>query len=183
MLRESIQFGCVAWGGSDTKCFSRHESCRYGRDMKKLLFGFVLGVLAGAWGYAVIHKSPTRRNAGAPSGGFAQDASRIFKDIRVEDVRQEIERTGLVIRQKAAQIGTAIVESTADARVTGAIKARLLSEPGVSSMGIDVNTTGGVVTLAGSVGSHEEVAKAMKIALETDGVVKVISTLQVRPKR
>jgi osmotically-inducible protein OsmY len=101
----------------------------------------------------------------------------------VEDVRQELERTGLVIRQKAAQVGAFIAENTADARITGAIKARLLSEPGVSSMGIDVNTTGGLVTLAGTVNSHEEVAKAMRIALDTDGVVKVISTIQVRPKR
>jgi osmotically-inducible protein OsmY len=151
--------------------------------MKKLLFGFILGVLVGVWGYSIVHKSPSRRNAGASSSGFAQDAGRMFRDIRVEDVRQELERTGLVIRQKAAQIGTAIAESTVDARTTGTIKARLLSEPGISSMGIDVNTTGGVVTLAGSVGSHEEVAKAMRIALETDGVVKVISTLQVRARK
>src|SRR6185436_19360184 len=123
---------------------------------------------------------PTRRNVGASNSGFAQDAGRVFRDIRVDDVRQELERTGLVIRQKASQIGTAIVESTADVRTTGAIKARLLSEPGISSIGIDVNTTGGVVTLAGSVSSHEEVAKAMRIALETEGVAKVISTLQVR---
>jgi osmotically-inducible protein OsmY len=151
--------------------------------MKKLLFGFIIGVLVGAWGYSIVHKSPTRRNAGASSGSFAQDAGRMIRDIRVEDVRQELERAGVVIRQKAAQIGTTIAESTADARITGAIKARLLSEPGISSMGIDVNTTGGVVTLAGSVGPHEEVAKAMRIALETEGVVKVISTLQVRSKK
>ena len=151
--------------------------------MKRLLFGFIVGVLCGAWGYAIVQKTPNQRNAGGTSNGFAQDAGRVFRDIRVDEVRQELERTGLVIRQKAAQIGTAIAETTADARVTGAIKARLLSEPGVSSMGIDVNTTGGVVTLAGSVSSHEEVAKAMKIALDTDGVLKVISTLQVRPKR
>ena len=151
--------------------------------MKKLLFGFIIGVLVGAWGYSAVQKSPSRRNAGATSSSFAQDAGRMFRDVRVEDVRQVLERTGLVIRQKAAQIGTAIAESTADARITGAIKARLLSEPGISSMGIDVNTTGGVVTLAGSVGSHEEVAKAMRIALDTEGVLKVISTLQVRSKK
>jgi hypothetical protein len=151
--------------------------------MKKLLFGFIMGVLAGIWGYAFVQKTPTHRNAGAANGGFAQDAGRVFRDIRTDDVRQELERTGLVIRQKAAQIGTAIAETTADARVTGAIKARLLSEPGVSSMGIDVNTTAGVVTLAGSVSSHEEVAKVMKIALDTEGVAKVISTMQVRPNR
>lgn len=151
--------------------------------MKRLLFGFMLGVLVGAWGYWTVQKTSTRRKAGAPDSSLAHDAGRIFRDVRVDDVRQEVERTGLVIRQKAAQIGTAIAESTADARITGAIKAKLLSEPGLSSMGIDVNTTAGVVTLAGSVGSHDEVARAMRIALDTEGVVKVISTLQVRLKR
>jgi hypothetical protein len=151
--------------------------------MKKLLFGFLVGILVGAWGYAAVQKTSSRRNAAAPKGGFTQDASRLFRDVRVDEVRQELERTGLVIRQKAAQIGSAIVEATADARITGAIKARLLSEPGVSSIGIDVNTTGGVVTLAGGVASHDEVAKAMRIALDTEGVIKVISTLQVRQKR
>ena len=151
--------------------------------MKKLLFGFIIGVLVGAWGYSAVHKLPSRRNAGGSNSSFAQDAGRMFRDIRVDDVRQELDHAGVVIRQKAAQIGTAIAETTADARTTGTIKARLLSEPGISSMNIDVNTTGGVVTLAGSVGSHEEVAKAMRIALETEGVVKVISTLQVKSRR
>ena len=151
--------------------------------MKKLLFGFVLGILAGVWGYSVFQKAPERRNAGSANTGPTQEVGSIFRDIRVDDIRQELDRTGLVIRQKASQIGTVIAESTADARTTATIKARLLSEPGVSSIGIDVNTSGGLVTLAGTVGSHEEVAKAMKIALETEGVVKVISTLQVRGKR
>lgn len=151
--------------------------------MKKILFGLILGIVVGAWGHAIYQKAPERRNAGANSGNSAPEAGRIFRDIRVEDVRQELERTGMVIRQKAAQVGAFIAEATADARITAAIKGRLLSEPGVSSMGIDVNTTGGLVTLAGTVGSHEEVARAMRTALETEGVVKVVSTLQVKSKR
>ena len=151
--------------------------------MKKLLFGFILGVIAGGWGYAIVQKAPRQRNARAANPPLTHEVSRIFRDVRVEDVRQELERTGLVIRQKAAQVGAFIAENTADARITGAIKARLVSEPGISSMGIDVNTTGGLVTLAGTVSSHEEVAKAMRIALETDGVVKVVSTLQVKARR
>ena len=151
--------------------------------MKKLLFGFILGIVVGVWGHSIVQKTPPRRNAGANNGAFAPEVGRIFRDVRVEDVRQELERTGLVIGQKAAQVGTFIAEATADARITGAIKARLVSEPGISSMAIDVNTTGGLVTLAGTVNSHEEVAKAMRIALETDGVVKVVSTLQVKARR
>jgi len=152
--------------------------------MKRLLFGFILGAVVGAWGHSIVQKAPPRRNSGGTqSGAFAPEAARMLRDIRVEDVRQELERTGMVIRQKVAQVGAFIAETTADARITGAIKARLMSEPGVSSIGIDVNTTGGLVTLAGTAASHEEVAKAMRIALDTEGVVKVVSTLQVKPKR
>jgi gas vesicle protein len=31
--------------------------------MKKLLFGFIVGVLVGAWGYAAVQKAPSRRTA------------------------------------------------------------------------------------------------------------------------
>ena len=73
--------------------------------MKKLLFGFILGLIAGVWGYSIFHKSPARGNAGSNRGAVSQEAGRIFRDIRVEEVRQELDRTGLVIRQKAAQVG------------------------------------------------------------------------------
>ena len=43
-----------------------------------------------------------------------------------------------------------------------------------------VITTDGVVTLSGRADSAEQVADAMKIALETEGVREAISTLQVK---
>jgi osmotically-inducible protein OsmY len=49
-------------------------------------------------------------------------------------------------------------------------------------MKIDVDTTDGVVTLSGTVKSHEQIVRAMDIAYETEGVYKVVSTLQVKPE-
>jgi osmotically-inducible protein OsmY len=44
-----------------------------------------------------------------------------------------------------------------------------------------VDTKAGEVTLSGSVTSTNQVARAINIALQTEGVRKVISTLQVKP--
>jgi len=62
---------------------------------------------------------------------------------------------------------------------TLAIKTKLVAEPGLSALAINVDTTDGLVTLSGKVDSYEQIAKAVKLALDTEGVHKVISTLQV----
>lgn len=98
----------------------------------------------------------------------------------MEDIRQELERYGLVVREKAGKLGTTIAETAADAKITATIKSRLVTEPGVSSLSINVDTADGLVTVSGVAGSPEEVAKVMRIALETDGVRKVVSTIQLR---
>ena len=84
---------------------------------------------------------------------------------------------------KAKQAGAVIMDATANARTTLAIKTKLLAEPGVSALNINVDTTDGLVTLSGTVSGYEEVAKAVRIALETEGVHKVVSTLQVKPPK
>ena len=87
-----------------------------------------------------------------------------------------------MVRRTAEKAGQAIADATADARATAAIKARLLTHRDLSALDISVNTTMGVVTLSGSVSSREDISKAMLLAMETDGVREVISTLQVKPR-
>jgi hyperosmotically inducible periplasmic protein len=103
--------------------------------------------------------------------------------LRTEDIREEITRTGRVVRQRSREIGGSIAEATADARITTAIKTRLATDPDLSAIRISVNTTDGIVTLSGSVESHDHIGKAMLLALETEGVREVVSTLQVRQTR
>ena len=102
-------------------------------------------------------------------------------EIKAEDVKQELARTGKVVRQKAREAGAAIADATADARMTAAIKAKLVADPDLSALKIGVNTTEGLVTLSGTVSSEEKIAKAMNLALSVDGVREVVSTLQVKP--
>jgi hyperosmotically inducible protein len=102
-------------------------------------------------------------------------------ELRPEQIKDDLARTGRVVRRKARETGQAIADATADARVTTAIKAKLVANRELSALSISVNTTGGIVTLSGTVPSPEAIGKAMLLAMDTDGVSEVICTLQVKP--
>jgi hyperosmotically inducible protein len=96
------------------------------------------------------------------------------------EIKDELERSGKVVRKKAEQVGAAIADATADARITATIKAKLVKDQALSALRISVNTTAGVVTLSGSAAGTDEIKQAMKLAYDTEGVREVVSTLQVK---
>jgi osmotically-inducible protein OsmY len=152
----------------------------------KILISFILGVVVGVvahWVFAQPRSQVTladaREEARQATTNVGQALKETFDPTAIKD---ELAKTGRVIREKARQAGDTIADATANARTTAAIKAKLVQDTGLSAFKIDVDTTSGVVTLSGSVASHEEIARAMKLALETEGVNKVISTLQVQAK-
>lgn len=120
------------------------------------------------------------QSATRSAGDALQEKLRIL-DLRPQDVKEDLAQTGQVVRRKARQAGVAIADATLDSRITAAIKAKLVASRDLSSLRISVNTTSGVVTMSGSVSSVEDISKAVLVAMETDGVREVISTLQVRP--
>ena len=95
-------------------------------------------------------------------------------------IKEDLDRTGKVIRRKAREAGQAMADATVDARTTAAIKGKMVANKDLSALSISVNTTGGIVTLSGSVNSTDDISKAMMLAMDTDGVQEVISTLQVK---
>jgi hyperosmotically inducible periplasmic protein len=99
------------------------------------------------------------------------------------EIKQEIERGSEAVRKKAEEVGTVIKDATADARITATVKAKLVKDPNLSALQISVNTTDGVVTLAGRVSSDDEAKRAVNLALDTEGVREAISTLQVKPSK
>lgn len=67
-----------------------------------------------------------------------------------------------------------------DAQITAAIKSKLAADVGLSTVtNISVNSTNGVVTLAGQVDSEAIKAKAEAAAKSVEKVVRVINNLQV----
>ncbi|MBT8330975.1 MAG: BON domain-containing protein [Deltaproteobacteria bacterium] len=60
------------------------------------------------------------------------------------------------------------------------IKAKLIAEPEVRSLNIDVDVYLGVVTLTGVVSSKYQRDRAIDLSRSTDGIVKVIDNIKVR---
>ena len=119
--------------------------------------------------------------AAKSAGDKIQEKLREWK-LLPDDIKDDLAKTGKVIRNKAQKAGQAIADATADARTTTAIKAKLVANRDLSALSISVNTTAGVVTLSGTVNSPEDIGKAMLVAMETEGVTQVVSTLQVTMK-
>ena len=158
--------------------------------MKRLLFGFLVGACAGAMGYWYFTEGAGRQGFSEARQRFTNGAARVVEavertvgEIRADEIRDELARTSMVVREKAKSAGSAIADATANARTTASIKARLVATPGLSALNINVDTTDGLVTLSGTASSPEEIAKAVKLALDTDGVHKVISTIQIKSVR
>ena len=64
--------------------------------------------------------------------------------------------------------------------ISNKIKAKLIAEPEVRSLNIDVDVYLGVVTLTGIVSTKYQKDRAIQISRRTDGTVKVIDNLKVR---
>src|SRR5215207_11359358 len=145
----------------------------------RLLFALVIGIAlgaAGVWFYTTKQGRSTARTTGEQVETATKSARDVLQeklnvlDLHSDDIKEELARTGTVVRRKAREAGKAISDGTADARTTAAIKGKLLGSRDLSSMSISVNTTDGIVTLSGSVSSHEDISKAMLVAMETEGV-------------
>jgi len=152
-----------------------------------LFMGLIIGA-GGVWfmgsshGKSAIHSTGEQiENSGKSARDSIQERLRAW-DLRPEDVKEDLAKTGEVIRDRARQASQAIADGTADARITTSIKTKLLTNKDTSALNISVNTTAGVVTLSGPVNSTEEISKAMVLAMDTEGVRRVISTMQVKAR-
>ena len=156
--------------------------------MKRMLLGFLLGVATGGFGLWYFQQDPGKaqlEHARAQvASGVTSLTSRVteFGETSADAVKEELNRTGTVVREKAKAASQSVADAATNAKVTATVKARLLAEPGLPSMAINVDTTDGLVTLSGKVDSAEQISKAVKVALATDGVHKVVSSLQVATK-
>jgi len=155
----------------------------------KVFLALVVGIAVGAaavWFYSSKQGKSAVQTTGDQIENTTKSARDVIQeklkvlDLRSDDIKDDLNRTGKVVRRKAREVGQAIADSTADARITTAIKGKLVANRDLSALSISVNTTSGVVTLSGSVSSPEDIGKAILLAMETDGVREVISSLQVK---
>jgi gas vesicle protein len=156
--------------------------------MKEFFIGFLVGVVvtATAGGYFVIHKHKKVRTAqDITAAAFQRTAEAVQAKLEAwhltsGDIEKELTDTGKVVRRQMSDFGAAVADAAGDAKITGKIKAKFALDKELSALSISVNTTDGRVTLSGNVASSKQISRAMMLALETDGVREVSSTLHVK---
>src|ERR1051326_2254374 len=117
--------------------------------MKTLIILLIVaGIACGAYFYlGKTHHQVDLQRAGEQASKRAEELKDTVKDklkdasLSVPDIKQELERTGKVVRRKAQAVGSAIADAAGDARVTGTIKAKFVKDPNLSAFRISVSTT------------------------------------------
>ena len=90
-------------------------------------------------------------------------------------IDQAMEKVSDRAKEQAAVAGKAVE----DAKITAAVKAGILAEPGLKVLMIDVDTKDGTVTLTGSADSAASVERAKQVASNVQGVKSVDNRLAV----
>jgi osmotically-inducible protein OsmY len=98
----------------------------------------------------------------------------------VKDVVDMISAREVSGNGDAPEPARTVGETVTDSGITISVKSRLLDDPQVKGLQIDVDTRDGVVFLTGSVGSDSEKQKAIQLAKETKGVRDVQSNLTLQ---
>ena len=101
-------------------------------------------------------------------------------DLSADKVKDELARTGKVVRRKAIDIGERAEDAAADARIVTAIKAKYVADSELSAWSISVSSNKGHVTLKGTVDAPDQVSRAVALALDADGVRDVTYDLTVK---
>lgn len=70
-----------------------------------------------------------------------------------------------------------------DPNITAEVKAKLLADPGVAGLRIDVDTKDRMVTLSGTVRTQAEKSRALQLAREAEGVMGVTDRLTVEARQ
>ena len=81
---------------------------------------------------------------------------------------------------KGESAGEKVAAKADDAATTAKVKARLMAEPGIDSLQIDVDTNNGRVTLSGEVDTPQNKARAKELAGSIEGVTGVVDRLSMK---
>lgn len=122
----------------------------------------------------------TERKA-SEAAADARDAGRDLRRAASEataDARQAANEATRDARQAADTVGN----KSKDVAITAEVKARLVKEPGLSALAINVDTNAGRVVLRGNAPDTAARNRATELARSVDGVVAVDNELNVQPK-
>ena len=100
--------------------------------------------------------------------------------LEAQIAKQQAARLATQAATKAHDAASKVGDTLSDSALTAKIKSKMVLDDDVAARGIDINTSGTIVTLTGVVRSADERDRAVRLAQETKGVTKVVDKLQVR---
>ncbi|MGH7941283.1 MAG: BON domain-containing protein [Limisphaerales bacterium] len=166
--------------------------------MRAFFNGLILGIICGVVAYWFVQRKareyPEVQVRYEPAAGLsatnaihaAQSLSGSLRDtldaldLNTGEIKDELSRTGQIVRRKALDIGQAAVNAASDARAVAEIKAKYAMDRSLSVWKISVSCNEGHVKLSGTVSSPEDIGKAIALALDAPGVRDVTSTIKVQ---
>jgi len=95
------------------------------------------------------------------------------------DIKEDLQKTGRVVRDKSLAAGEKIGGTMDNARIVTVINGKYIADSDLSALKINVDADNGVVTLTGKVDSLDLVGRAVALALNTEGVTQVVGILKV----
>jgi hypothetical protein len=168
--------------------------------MRGFFNGLVLGIILGAVGFWFVQKKANEhpeaqqryeQSAGqlrTNAGDAAENISDALRakldtfDLHADNIKDELARTGQIVRTKAQNFGAQVADAASDARAVTEIKAKYAKDSTLSVWKISIACNQGHVILSGTVSSPDDIGKAVALALDADGVHDVTSKLEVKPK-
>lgn len=174
--------------------------------MKTAIFIFLVGALAGAYALHTFQekraakadttKPAAEAGAAHPAPSFSDLAREEAKSAKAavtaklaewnltpDEISKDLARSGEIVRTKAEAVGNSIASTTANARIVTTIKSKYTLDKELSGRAIAVACDNGHVTLSGSTTNPALIAKAVALALDTDGVTQVTAKLVVVPAK
>ena len=95
------------------------------------------------------------------------------------DIKADLTNTGRVVREKTLAAGEKVGGALDNARIVTVINGKYVADRDLSALKINVDADNGVVPLTGTAGSVDLIGRAIALALNTDGVTRVIGLLKV----
>jgi osmotically-inducible protein OsmY len=145
--------------------------------MKKHVIVFIIGIVVGTAGYWVFRDGPLATKL--RESALVQKVSEQVDERATNRLKEEMEKQGKIVMSKRP--GSSI-PNLDDGLLSDLVKAKIAAEPMLSGASIKEDVKDGEVSLKGSAASYEQVARALRLAMECEATRSVVSTIQVKPK-
>lgn len=120
-----------------------------------------------------------KTKAAASDAKDAISAKLVEWKLTPSDIKEDLAKTGRVVREKTLAAGEKVGGTIDNARIVAVVNGKYIADSDLSSLKINVDADNGVVTLNGTVDSLDLVGRAVALALNTEGVTQVVGLLKV----